>query len=139
MVLRQVVRYLATVPPVARDLVDKEGFSLIAKQVRTPVTTTRITSLSPPPPPAFPSPNTAEHPQPQPSHVHGHGHTATTTSSTNAVATRPLTRCVSCADMACFRQGVGGDSDWARVSEICERLGLLEDGGVREVRTTPLS
>ena len=38
--------------------------------------------------------------------------------------------------VACFRQGVGGDSDWARVSEICERLGLLEDGGVREVRTT---
>ena len=51
-VLRQVVRYLATVPPVARDLVDKEGFSLIAKQVRAPATTTRITSISPPPNPA---------------------------------------------------------------------------------------
>eukprot|EP01045_Picozoa_sp_COSAG04_P026065 COSAG04_NODE_3544_length_2721_cov_2.400076_2_plen_90_part_00 len=42
-VLRQVVRYLATVPPVARDLVDKEGFSLIAKQVRTPTSTTMAT------------------------------------------------------------------------------------------------
>lgn len=59
-VLRQVVRYLATVPPIAKDLVDKEGFSLISKQ------------------------------------------------------------------------GVGGDSDWARVSGICERLGLLEPGAVRE-------
>ena len=59
-VLRQVVRYLATVPPVAKDIVDKEGFLLIAKQ------------------------------------------------------------------------GVGGDSDWARVSAMCERLGLLEPGAVRE-------
>ena len=42
------------------------------------------------------------------------------------------------AAVACFSQGVGGDSDWARVSEICERLGLLEDGGVREVRTATL-
>ena len=65
MVLRQVVRYLATVPPVARDLVDKEGFSLIAKQVRAPATTASMTS---PAPATFPSPNTHDH-----DHGHNHG------------------------------------------------------------------